>query len=151
MQLNELKSYLRLKFPEISEEEASQALVVEKESLLKLCACLKENNAASFDNLHCVAAVDKKEGMELVYFFYSLAKRLMLIVKVPLGRDDLTVESLSSLWKSADWFEREIYDLFGITFLNHLDLRRILNPDGWKGFPLRKDYACPEFIKKPEY
>ena len=151
MQPDEIKSYLKLKFPEIREEENSGALVVKKESLLKVAACLKDSNGLSFDNLHCIAAVDKREGIELVYIFHSLSKRKLLILKVSLSKDDLNVGTLTHLWKSADWFEREVYDLFGINFTGHPDLRRILNPDDWEGFPLRKDYSHPEFIKKPEY
>ena len=64
--------------------------------------------------------------------------------------DDLTVESLAHLWKSADWLERETYDFYGIKFLNHPDLRRIMNPDSWTDFPLRKDFARADFIKKPQ-
>lgn len=148
---DEVKSYLRLKFSEISEEENSGALVVKKESLLKLSACLKDNKGLSFDSLHCLSAVDKKESMELVYIFHSLAHRRMLTVKVQLSKDDLNVDTLTHLWKSADWFEREAYDLFGINFIGHPDLRRILNPEDWPGFPLRKDYAHPQLIKKPEF
>ena len=74
----------------------------------------------------------------------------MLTLKVFVPLDDLTVESLAGLWRSADWLERETYDLFGIKFLHHPDLRRILNPEEWDYYPLRKNFTHPEFFPKPE-
>ena len=74
----------------------------------------------------------------------------MLTLKVFLSLDDPTVETLSGLWKSADWLEREVFDLFGVKFLNHPDLRRILNPDEWTDYPLRKNFDRPDFHRLPE-
>ena len=64
--------------------------------------------------------------------------------------EDLTVETVSHLWKSANWLEREVFDLFGVRFLNHPDLRRILNPDEWTDYPLRKNFDRPDFIRLPQ-
>lgn len=91
-----------------------------------------------FDNLHCITAVDKKENIELIYIFYSLDRHARVTLKTALALSDLTVESLASIWRSADWLEREVYDLFGVKFLNHPNLKRILNPDEWTIHPLRK-------------
>ena len=74
-----------------------------------------------------------------------------VILKTRLVLNDLTVESLAKIWKSADWLEREVYDLFGVKFLNHPDLKRILNPDDWDVHPLRKDFSRPDIIKKLRY
>ena len=104
-----------------------------------------------FDNLHCITAVDKKENIELIYIFYSMDRRARMILKTTLALNDLTVESLANIWRSADWLEREVYDLFGVRFLNHPDLKRILNPDDWDVHPLRKDFSRPDFIKKSQY
>ena len=74
-----------------------------------------------------------------------------VILQTTLATNDLTVESLANIWRSADWLEREVYDLFGVRFLNHPDLKRILNPDDWDVHPLRKDFSRPDFVKKPQY
>ena len=74
----------------------------------------------------------------------------MLKLKVFVPLDDLAVETVSGLWRSADWLERETYDLFGIKFLHHPDLRRILNPEEWDYYPMRKNFTHPEFFIKPE-
>ena len=104
-----------------------------------------------FDNLHCITAVDKNDNIELVYIFYSMNNRACTILKTRLALNDLTVESLANIWRSADWLEREVYDLFGVKFLNHPNLKRILNPDDWDTHPLRKDFSGPDLIKKPKY
>ena len=77
---------------------------------------------------------------EMVYHFYSLATNKRLRLKAPLSGPDFEIASLTALWQGANWFEREVYDMFGIKFKNHPDLRRILMYDGFKGHPLRKDY-----------
>ncbi|MDD4879466.1 MAG: NADH-quinone oxidoreductase subunit C [Candidatus Omnitrophica bacterium] len=103
-----------------------------------------------FDNLHCITAVDKKDDIELIYTFYSMDKHACVTVKTRLPLDDLNIESLANLRRSADWLEREVYDLFGVKFLNHPNLKRILNPDDWDVHPLRKDFSSPDLIKKPK-
>lgn len=147
---NEIFEFIKTKFPEAAQEEQTKAVVVPKETLATLVPHLKAP-PLDFDNLHCITAVDKKERIELVYLFYSMSKRHNLTLKIYLSLDALRVESLAPFWKSANWLERETYDLFGVTFLNHPDLRRILNPDDWKGYPLRKDYTHPNIVAKPQY
>lgn len=139
---------LLIKFPQLSEEGPGKALIVPKQSLLEVVDCLK-NGEFLFDNLHCITAVDRPERMELVYIFYSFRNRSQAILKVYLPHEGAETESLAKFYRSADWFEREIYDLFGVVFLNHPDLSRILNPPEWEGHPLRKDYTRPGFIKMP--
>lgn len=125
-----------------------EILVVRKDSLLETARNLK-NGPLSFDNLHCITAIDRIEKIELVYILYSLLKRRALTMKVYLSPEDLNIASLASIWRSADWLERETYDMFGVNFSGHPDMRRILNPYDWKGYPLRKDYTHPELIPKP--
>ena len=148
MRPDEIFADIKLKFPEASQEDGTKAVVIPRESLPEFARYLKES-ALAFDNLHCVTATDRKERFEVVYIFYSLQKRHTVTVKVNLAPQDLKVESLAGLWRSADWLERETYDLLGITFLNHPDPRRILNPYDWKGHPLKKDYEHPNMVKKP--
>lgn len=147
---NEIFEFIRNKFPGTTQEEQTRAVVIPKETLGLLVPHLKAA-PLDFDNLHCITAVDKKERIELVYLFYSMSKRHSLTLKIYLSLDALQVESLAPFWKSADWLERETYDLFGVTFSNHPDLRRILNPDDWQGYPLRKDFTHPNIVAKPQY
>ncbi len=148
MQNSEVLLKIKNKFPDISIEEQPNALVVPKATLLDVARFLK--NEMDFENCHCVTAVDRKDKMELVYFLYSTTNHFMLVLKAFVPLDDLTVETVSGLWRSADWLEREVFDLFGIKFLNHPDPRRILNPDNWTDFPLRKDFKREDFIPRPE-
>lgn len=130
-------------------EEQPRAVVIKKESLLAAAQFLRDSDLA-FTNLHCVTAVDRRDKIEVVYHLYSFKQHFMLTLKVFLSMNDLTIETLSHLWKSANWLEREVYDLFGVKFLNHPDLRRILNPDEWTDFPLRKDFNRPDFYRLPQ-
>jgi NADH-quinone oxidoreductase subunit C len=148
MQNSEVLQKIKNKFPDILIEETPNALVIPKGKILDVARFLKSE--MSFENCHCVTAVDRKDKMELVYLLYSTLNHFMLILKVFVPLQDLTVESVSGLWRSADWLEREVFDLFGIKFLNHPDLRRIMNPDNWTVFPLRKDFQREDFIPRPQ-
>jgi len=139
---------IKVKFPGAVFEETSNAVIIPKENFFGAVLYLKTHEPV-FDSLHCLTAIDRKDRIEVVYVFYSLKNKLKLTLKVNLKNDDLTIESVSSLWKSADWFEREVYDLFGVRFLNHPNLKRIMNPDDWQGHPLRKDFTHPNIINKP--
>ena len=131
--------------------ESIQAyLEIEKEDLLAICTVLKNNAELYFDSLSCITAIDlgeKENRMEVIYEFYSIPFNHRLGLKVTIERDETpmpSVESLCSLWRTADWHEREAYDLVGVYFNNHPDLRRILMPEDWEGHPLRKDYSTQE-------
>jgi len=117
--------------------------VVVRSKLVELCRFLKDDPDLLFNVLMDVTAVDyekRKPRFEVVYHFLSVPHLLRLRVKVPVGHDDPEVETLTSLWKSANWYEREVYDMFGIRFKGHPDLRRILMYPEFEGHPLRKDY-----------
>ena len=77
---------------------------------------------------------------ELVYFLHAVKAALRLRLKVRVSGENPTIDSVTSVWPGANWYEREVFDLFGVTFSNHPDLRRIMMPEGWQGYPLRKDY-----------
>ncbi|MBI4390092.1 MAG: NADH-quinone oxidoreductase subunit C [Nitrospinae bacterium] len=121
-----------------------QTVTVKKECVLALSRFLRDHPPLSFDFLMDLTAVDyykkKPARFEVVYHLYSLKHNRRMRVKVPVGEDDCIVDSLVSLWKTADWYEREVWDLYGIKFNGHPDLRRILLYEGFKGHPLRKDY-----------
>ena len=117
-------------------------IVLKKEFLLDVCFLLRDDPETKYNFLTEVIGVhypDREKPFEVVYHLYSVdyAKRVRL--KVMLAEDE-EVESVYPVWPSANWYERECYDMFGIRFANHPDLRRILLPEDWEGYPLRKDY-----------
>jgi NADH-quinone oxidoreductase subunit C len=85
--------------------------------------------------------------MEIAYNLYSIPFNQHLMLKVKLQREKPEIDSISHIWKTADWHEREIFDMYGIVFKNHPDLRRILMPADWVGHPLRKDYRHQEYYR----
>ena len=118
----------------------------------KACQILYTHKKTYFDYLACITALDnglKDNTLELIYNLYSIPYNRPLMLKVLVTREKPgeqlpEVPSVSHIWRSANWHEREVYDLMGIAFINHPDLRRILLPADWKGYPLRKDYTLQE-------
>lgn len=104
-----------------------------------------------FDRLGMVTAVDYPEWIVMVYRLQSRALSAALFVKTQLPRDDAHVASLVDVWPAAGWQEREVYDLFGVRFDGHPDLRRIMLPDDFEGHPLLKDYDSDRIIRRPDY
>lgn len=123
-------------------------LYVEAERLLQACRFMKENPACWMDSLQCLTGLDKgpKTGqMEVAYNLESIPHGHSLCLKVRVERPEAEeglarVPSVAELWPTANWHEREAYDLLGIAFEGHPDLRRLLMPSDWEGHPLRKDY-----------
>src|SRR5208282_2583560 len=116
---------------------------LERGSLLEACALLKDDPACPFNFLSDVTCVDwypAEPRFEVVYHLLSIAKKERVRLKVRLDSGSPVVESLTSVWPGANYFEREIFDLFGVRFSGHPYLRRILMPEDWEGHPLRKDY-----------
>lgn len=139
---------LKEKFPRYIldlKEGDPTTLTVKREGFLEIMQFLK---GEGFNHLIDLCGVDylnykpeaKPERFEVVYHLYSISRKELLRVKVPIPEKDCWQYSLTALWKTANWFERECYDMFGIVFKGHPDLRRILMPEDWEGFPLRKDY-----------
>ena len=93
----------------------------------------------------------KKERFEVVYNLYSISRKELLRIKVSVPEEDPRVPSVTSIWQVANWFERECYDMFGIRFEGHPDLRRLLMPENWPGHPLRKDHPLELEEEWPEY
>ncbi len=112
-------------------------------SLREVCAILRDDPELRFRFLADVTCVDwypSEPRFEVVYHLLSMERKDRLRLKVPLGGDDPRVESITSVWPAANFFEREVFDLFGIHFEGHPYLRRIMMPEDWEGHPLRKDY-----------
>lgn len=136
---------------------------VSPDGLVEVMTFLRDDEGLRFDMLNCISAVDyihtdpKKAAkadfdphIEVVYHLSSIVKKHTLVVKVKLPRwkDDVEgqlpqVPSVSEIWRTADWHEREVFDLSGIDFTGHPNLRRILCPEDWVGYPLRRDYEMP--------
>ncbi len=148
MRPDEISAAIRAKFPQVKEEAGTNYIIVPKESILEVSEYIK-NPPLSFDNLHCITGIDRKEKIEVIYTLYSIGEHYGVTIKINLTSEDLNIASVSAIWKSANWLEREVYDLFGVIFSGHPDLRRILNPYDWQGYPLRKDYSNPQLIAKP--
>ena len=117
-------------------------LTVKAARLVEVCRFLKETPGLQFGFCEDLTAVDwpKRNVIEVVIHLLSYELKHSLVLKVEADRADPVVPSLYDVWKTTDWFEREVYDLFGVQFPGHPDLRRIMLPDDWVGHPLRKDY-----------
>ncbi|MBA3912836.1 MAG: NADH-quinone oxidoreductase subunit C [Acidobacteriales bacterium] len=119
------------------------SIYVERNSLREACAVLRENPDCPFNFLADVTCVDwypQEPRFEVIYHLLSMAKKERVRLKVRLAGDSPALESITSLWPAADYFEREVFDLFGVRFNGHPYLRRIMMPENWDGNPLRKDY-----------
>jgi len=122
---------------------------IERSSIVQVCDLLRRDSATPFNYLSDVTCVHfplRVEGQfDVVYNLYSIGANERVRLKVAVGSDE-GLESVTGVWPAANWMEREVYDLFGVKFLNHPDLRRLLLPPDWQGHPLRKDYAL-EFVE----
>jgi NADH-quinone oxidoreductase subunit C len=114
--------------------------IVPAADLLAVVKYLKESGFTLFEDVTAVDWLPKEPRFQVVYHFLNLAAHRSIRLKVELPGDKPVVPSITSLFLGAGWFEREVFDLFGIIFENHPDLRRIEMPDDWEGHPLRKDY-----------
>lgn len=123
---------------------ADPYILIQTESLPEICQFLRDDERLQFETLHCISAVEWPEYFESVYHLRSMTHRHWVILKVRTGKDEPRVPSLTSLWAGADWLERECYDLMGIVYEGHPNLKRILLDETWEGHPLRKDYQMPD-------
>lgn len=122
----------------------NDTIILKRDRLIDVAQFLKDNSKCQMNLLRELTAVDydkREPRFEVVYVFYSIPKKHMLVVRVPLEEKDLKIPTLSSVYHVANWMEREVYDMYGIQFTGHPDLRRVLLYEEFEGFPLRKDYA----------
>lgn len=141
-----LKKIEDLSGPDVIEESKlnfdEPFIVMDSDSWnLEMAQMLKADSKLKFDFLCCLTGVDYKDHMEVIYNFYSMELDQYLCIKVKTPRSNPKVISVQPIWKTADWHEREAYDLLGIEFSGHPNLTRILLEDDWVGHPLRKDYT----------
>lgn len=126
------------------EEKQFLNVTVKNDQILKLATFLKTNSDLSFDYLFCESAVDYDDHMMMIYHLDSTEFRHQLVIRTRIDdREKPVVDSVCPVWIGAEYHEREIFDLFGISFTNHPDLRKIFLDNDWVGFPMRKDYTDP--------
>lgn len=145
--MEELIEKVRNRFPDAvtasHSRHGDQTVTIKKPHLMELMRWLRNDESTDFNFLMDLTAVDylgRAVRFEVVYHLYSLKHNHRLRVKAPVEEEDPTIDSLSSIWLSADWYEREVWDLYGIKFLGHPNLKRILLYEEFVGHPLRKDY-----------
>lgn len=121
-------------------------LHVEPHAIVEVGSYLRDEPDLKFEILSDLTCLDlpKENKIQVVYHLYSYSQRRQIVLKVDLPREEPRVSTVEGVWKAANWMEREVFDLFGVVFEGHSDLRRILLPEDWVGHPLRKDYVEQE-------
>jgi len=132
---------------ELNSEGLQPFIVLKPGAIEKICNLLRDDDDFSFDALMNLSGMDRpeEEELEVVYHLYSFKHNHKITLKTRVPKSKPDVPSVAMLWRTADWHEREAYDLFGMIFTGHPDLRRILLPEDWEGYPLRKDYVTPDY------
>jgi len=144
----EICDRIRARFPsalgEVVEPLGDPFVVIETGQLSAVCLFLRDTPELEFNYLASVGGVDDLQNLWSIYHLYSIPRNHRFVIKVKLDRNDPRVASLCPIWPTANWHERESYDLYGIQYEGHPDPRRILLPEDWPGYPMRKDYDFPE-------
>jgi len=141
----ELTIIIKELLPDAVIEEAGEWLnfSLEATEFKQAALQLRNFNQMPFDFLFCLTCVDWKTHFTMVYHLRSKKTNDNIVIKVKLKRETPEIDTVSDIWRTAEFHEREVFDLFGIVFLQHPDLRRLLLTDDWVGYPLRKDYDDP--------
>ena len=148
--MENLAQAIRSKFPNLVKSvydmRGDAGIVIKKEGIKDVASALKNDSTFQFNILMDLSAVDylrweeKEFRFEVIYNLYSLGKNRRLFVKAEVPETDTELDSVTPLWPAADWYEREVWDMFGIRFKGHPNLKRILMYEEFEGHPLRKDY-----------
>jgi NADH-quinone oxidoreductase subunit C len=142
----ELKTSITAITPSATFDEAGEWLniIVTPDQLLPLAQQLRTDATLFFDYLFCLTCIDWKTHLTMVYHLSSTKYRHNIVVKANVDSKKPEIETVSKIWLTADFHEREVYEMFGVNFLNHPDLRLLILPDGWEGKnPMRKDFEDP--------
>ena len=137
-------AFAGVSFDTIEENTDHSVLVVPAEQIAEVCRYLRDDAELRLDSLVNLSCMDEGEALTIVYHLFSLQQRHYAVLKVSVPRENPEIPTVQPIWAGAGWFEREAYDLMGIRFAGHPDLRRIMMPDDWVGYPLRKDYEEQE-------
>ena len=144
MDNQQLQAFVESRIPEAETSEGKQFLevTIPSNKLKELAIDLKQNEETALDFLYCLTGVDWKDHMMVIYHLRSSPHHHSIVLKAKIeDRENPKVDTVSDIWRTAEFHEREAYDFFGIVFNGHPDLRRIFLEDDWVGFPLRKDYV----------
>ena len=151
MTLQDIHNKLREQFPAAILDFKAAAVTepwikIAPDRTKEIALFLRDTPELQFDYLMCLSGVDNNDGtLSTVYHLFSVVHKHHLVLKAIVPKDNPQTQSVESVWKTANWHERDAYDLLGIIYSEHPDLRRILCPYDWEGHPLRKDYKLPEF------
>lgn len=148
MNVLDIAERLEAAFPEdvmeIVEFAGQVSVITKKERIIEIMQRLKYDPDLQFDHLQDLCGVDYKDKknyrFEVVYQLFSIDKGHSIRIRAQVPEGDASIDTVTSMWEGAGWHERECYDMFGIVFKGHPDLRRVLMPEDWQGHPLRKDY-----------
>ena len=146
MTKEELKIKITELIPAATTDESSEWLIIniKPDEVLTTAEILRNKSELNFDYLFCQTCVDWKTHLTMVYHLESTQYRHQVVMKVQLDRNKPEIETVSHIWRTAEFHEREVYEMFGVNFLNHPDLRLLILPEGWEGRnPLRKDFEDP--------
>ncbi len=145
----EIKQSVSALFPAVTYDETGEFLnlLIDAADLKPLMLALRNNKEYSFDFLFCLTCIDWKTHLMMVYHLLSKTHRHNIVVKAKIADiNSPQIETLTGIWQTANFHEREVYDLFGVKFLNHPDMRRLLLDENWEGYPLRKNYVDENMI-----
>ncbi|MDI6802019.1 MAG: NADH-quinone oxidoreductase subunit C [Thermodesulfovibrionales bacterium] len=159
MESKQIAELIKERFPtevrKIKEFRGQVSITVGKERVKDIIRYLHDTPELYLDYLQDLCGVDyleKKEvRFEVVYHLYSMRHRHMIRMKAEVPEGDCSIDSVTGIWAGANWHERECYDMYGITFKGHPDMRRILLPEDWEGYPLRKDYPLKADLGEMEW
>jgi NADH-quinone oxidoreductase subunit C len=144
----DIHAVLQAKFPDAVLEFGGKALQpwvrLAPGAVAEVARFLRDEPSLSFEVCHCLSGMDYGDRLGVVYHLFSMRHRHGIVLRADAARGDPRVASVAGVWAAAEWHEREAYDMFGIRFDGHPDLRRILCPEDWEGWPLRKDYRVQE-------
>jgi len=159
MRPEDIAGLIKERFPaevrDIREFRRQVSVIVRKDRIREIMRYLHDTPELCFDYLEDLCGVDylgkKDVRFEVVYHLYSMKHRHMIRIRAEVPEDDCNIDSVLEIWKGANWHERECYDMFGIKFNGHPDMRRILMPEDWEGHPLRKDYPLKSDLGELEW
>ena len=121
--------------------------MIDASSIADVATYCRDDDALQLDSLMCLSALDRDACLSVVYHLHSMTHKHIACLRVDVPRSEAVVPSVERVWKTADWHEREAHDLMGIAFAGHRDLRPLMLPEEWEGYPLRKDYVAQEVYR----
>jgi NADH:ubiquinone oxidoreductase subunit C len=144
MTTEEIKEFISSILPSATYDETSEWLTINIEGAdWRRTAQWLRSTPFEMDYLFCLTCIDWKTHLTMVYHFTSTKYRHVVVIKAKLDRNNPQIETVSDIWRTAEFHEREVFELFGVQFINHPDLRRLILTDDFEGFPLRKDFEDP--------